>query len=132
MGLSRDSKWSWRQTCRSAWLCFLRVVYQCVPCCCSHVQSIWRFGNKRRCLNEAGGPHQHMAVLLGTHCVVCTFLRLECEEVDKIFGERVTAHLYKNCVSLFIVILCSCYRICLWCFREWSDRRWTHSWWYVL
>ena len=64
-----------------------------------------------------------MAVLLGTHYIVCcTFVCLECEEVDKIFGERVTAHSYKNCVVLLIVILCSCNRICLWCLREGSDR----------
>jgi len=47
---------------------------------------------------------------------------LGCKEGNKTSGGHVTAHLYENCVVLFSVVLCSCYRICLWCFREESDR----------
>ena len=28
-------------------------------------------------------------------------------------GGHVTAHLNENCVALFSIVLCSCYRICL-------------------
>jgi hypothetical protein len=38
---------------------------------------------------------------------------LECKEVDEASWEHVTAQLYENCVALFSVVLCSCYRICL-------------------
>ena len=56
-------------------------------------------------VNEADRPHQQLAVLLGTHCIVCSvFLCLECKEVDKTFGRHVTPHLYENCVEVFIVV----------------------------
>ena len=45
-----------------------------------------------------------------------------CKESDTTFGGHVTTHLYENCVVLFSVVLCSCYRICLWCFTEESGR----------
>ena len=75
-----------------------------------------------RYLNVAERPHQQLAVLHGTHCIVCSvFLCLEYKEVDKIFGRHVTPHLYKNCVEVFSVVLCSCYRICLSCCIERND-----------
>jgi hypothetical protein len=37
---------------------------------------------------------------------------VECREVDETFGGHVTP-ISENCVGLFIVVLCSCYRICL-------------------
>jgi hypothetical protein len=44
-----------------------------------------------------------MAVSSVTHCIVCcSFLCLECEEVNKTFGGHLTAHLYENCVMLFM------------------------------
>jgi hypothetical protein len=56
-------------------------------------------------LNEAERPHQQLAVLLGTHCIVChIFLCLECKEVDKTFGRHVTPHLYENCAEVFSVV----------------------------
>ena len=59
-------------------------------------------------------PHQQLEVLLGTNCIVCSiFVCLECKEVDETLGGRVTPHLSENCVALFSVVLCSCYRICL-------------------
>jgi hypothetical protein len=59
-------------------------------------------------------PNQQVAVLLGKNCIVCTiFVCLDCEEVDEIFGGNVTPHQYENCVALFSVVLCTCYRICL-------------------
>jgi hypothetical protein len=59
-------------------------------------------------------PHQQLAVLLGTNCIVgSVFVCVECKEVDEAFGGHVTLHLYENCVALFNVVLCSCYRICL-------------------
>jgi len=62
-------------------------------------------------------PHQQLAVLLGKNCIVCSiFVCLECKEVRKLMrhlGGHVTAHLNENCVALFSIVLCSCYRICL-------------------
>jgi hypothetical protein len=67
-----------------------------------------------RNLNEAETPHEQLAVLLGTQCKVCDiFLCLECKDFDKTFGGHIIPHLYENCVVLFSVVLCSCYRICL-------------------
>ena len=56
-------------------------------------------------LNEAEKPHQQLTVLLGTRIVCSIFLCLECKEVDKTFGRRVTPHLYENCVEVFSVVL---------------------------
>jgi len=59
-------------------------------------------------------PHQQLAVLLGTACIVCSiFVCLECKEVDEASGGQVTAQLCENCVAVSNVVLCSCYRICL-------------------
>jgi len=64
--------------------------------------------------NETERPHEQLAVLLGTQCIVCNiFLCLECKEIDKTFGGDTIPHLYENCVVLFSAVLCSCYRIYL-------------------
>jgi hypothetical protein len=56
-------------------------------------------------LKEAERPHQQLAVLLATHCIVCSiFLCLECKEVGKTFGRHGTPHLYENCVEVFSVV----------------------------
>jgi hypothetical protein len=76
-----------------------------------------------RYLNEAERPCQQLAVLLGTHCIVCIiFLCLELKEDYKTFGVLVVPHLSENFVTLFSVLLCSCYRICLWSCRQGNDR----------
>jgi hypothetical protein len=49
----------------------------------------------------------------------CLFVCLESKEFNT-FGGHVTAHLYENCVVLVNMILCSNYRICVWCCREGS------------
>jgi hypothetical protein len=73
-------------------------------------------------LHVADRPHQQLAVLLGTHCIVCSiFLCLECKEVDKTFRRHVTPLAYENCVVLFIAVLCSSYRICVSCCIERND-----------
>ena len=48
-------------------------------------------------------PQQQMAVSHGTHCIVCcTSLCLECKEGYKTYWGHVTAHLYGNCVVVFM------------------------------
>jgi hypothetical protein len=55
-------------------------------------------------LNEAERPHQQLAVLLGTHCIVFSiFLCMELKEDYKTFGVLVIPHLSENCVALFSV-----------------------------
>lgn len=44
------------------------------------------------------------------------------KEVDTTFGGHVTPHLYENCVVLFSMVLCSSYRICVWCCKVGSGR----------
>jgi len=39
---------------------------------------------------------------------------LELKGDDKTFVAHLTPHLYENYVVVFIAVLCSCYRICLW------------------
>jgi hypothetical protein len=74
-------------------------------------------------LQEAERPHQQVAGLLDTLCIVCSsFVCLEIKEVDIMFGAHVTPHLYVDCVVLFIVVLCSSQRICVWSCREGNDR----------
>jgi hypothetical protein len=74
-------------------------------------------------LNEAERPHKQLAALLGTQSVVCDiFLCFKCKEVFKTFGGHTIPHLYENCFVFFTAVLCSCYRICLWCCREGNDR----------
>jgi hypothetical protein len=53
-------------------------------------------------------PHQQLEVLLFS-----IFVCLECKEVYETYVAHVTPHLYENCVALFSVDLCSCYRICI-------------------
>jgi hypothetical protein len=76
-----------------------------------------------RYLNEAERPHQQLAVLLDTHCIVFgIFLCMELKEDYKTFGVLVIPHLSENCVALFSVLLYSCYRICLWSCRQGNGR----------
>ena len=76
-----------------------------------------------RYLNEAERPHEQLAVLLGTHCVVCSVLLcLELKEDYKTFGVLVIPNQSENYVVLFIVLLCSCYRIRLWSCGQENDR----------
>jgi len=56
-----------------------------------------------RYLNEAERPHQQLAVLLGTQCIVCSiFLCLELKEDYKAFGILVITHLSEYCVALYL------------------------------
>jgi hypothetical protein len=64
---------------------------------------------------EAEGllPPTNVTVCWHTLHTLCIIVCLDGKGVDKTFGGHVTPRLYKNCFVLFIIILCSRYKICV-------------------